>query len=67
MSVRIIETVDLEAVEEAIRVRVLWRDNLLKYLPYADGGAYTQDKDRIADFERDIVQLQKIKEKMEES
>jgi len=28
-------------------------------LPYADHGAYGQDLDRIADYERDIVQLER--------
>lgn len=56
----IYETLNKETIVEAIEARKAWVADLKRMLPYADHGAYGQDLDRIADYERDIVQLNRM-------
>jgi hypothetical protein len=55
----IYETLNKETIVKAIEARKAWVADLKRMLPYADHGAYGQDLDRIADYERDIVQLER--------
>ena len=46
-----------------IEARRRWIASLQEYLPYADGLAYSQDKQRIRQYETEIVNLErKLKE-----
>ena len=56
----IYETLNKETIVEAIEARKAWVADLKRMLPYADHGAYGQDLDRIADYEREIVQLNRM-------
>jgi hypothetical protein len=53
------ETQSKETIVKAIDARKAWVADLKRMLPYADHGAYGQDLARIADYERDIVQLER--------
>jgi hypothetical protein len=55
----IYETLNKEEIVNAIEARKAWITDLKRMLPYADHGAYGQDLARIADYERDIVQLKR--------
>jgi hypothetical protein len=53
------ETQSKETIEKAIEVRKARIADLKQMLPYADHGAYGQDLNRIADYEREIAQLKR--------
>ena len=53
------ETESKETIEKAIESRVARISDIKQMLPYADHGAYGQDLNRIADYEREIAQLKR--------
>jgi hypothetical protein len=53
------ETQSKETIIKAIEKRKAWVADLKRMLPYADHGAYGQDLDRIADYEREIEKLKR--------
>lgn len=45
------------SVEEQIESLTRIREEMVRFLPYADGGAYSQDKQRIRDIDKQLCKL----------
>lgn len=52
------EIANLESIEAAIRSRVEDCDSIIKYIQYADGGAYGQDLDHLRSLREEIKILE---------
>lgn len=57
---------NLEAINKAIANRRSWIADIREMLPYADHGAYGQDKQRIRWYEDEIRQLEFHRKQLEE-
>lgn len=49
-----VEDHNIQYLKEAIQSRRTWIDNIRDKMPYADHGAYGQDRDRINQYESEI-------------
>lgn len=60
------ELANLESIEAAIRSREEDCDSILKYIQYADGGAYSQDLDYMRKLREEISVLREESESIKE-